>query len=126
MLNRKNKAKSLIRHSKKTVFTKVFNDKLISKTLDQVPKLKKQVTLKRKYIPNPSIKKDWSKYLELSAKDLEKLKEKAIGKKSGRVFISMNLPKDYSQRSPSSALKLQPLNLSLAETSRRSLNTSFS
>ena len=121
VLNSKNKAKSLIRYSRKSGFDSIFNDKLISRIIDEVPKIKKQITMRKKYISPNTIKKDYSKYLELTPKEILKLKQKAVGQNKGRVFISMNSPVDYFRRSPSPSFKLQPLNSSLQDSARRSL-----
>lgn len=98
IIDKKNRAKSSIRQSKPEIFgvLKEKREERKAKTLRGKFNL-----FRKKYIPPDVQGQDWSKYLELSAKDIEVIKEKAIRKKNLRTYFIINRPAELSYRTPS-------------------------
>jgi len=111
MLNSKNNVKSKIRYSKEKVFQSIFDSKKRSPVLNDIKKTSKSLGLPKKCLPYEKAPQDYSNYLKLSSRDIENIKQKALGRRNRRIHISLNLPMDLSYRTPSpySSIKLKPL-----------------
>ena len=118
IIDRKNRAKSSIRESKAEVFG-LLEGKREEKKAETVRE--KFNLLRKKYIL-PDVKvQDWSKYLELSAKDIEVIKGKAIRKKELKTYFIINRPAELSYRTSSPKLIQKSRTLSIPYSSRHVL-----
>lgn len=111
MITIKNRAKSTIRNSKVEIFDLLDNQKSLGTKI--VKERGKPLFFRRKYIQPDEQYKDMSKYLELTPKDIELIKKKAIRKKEVKKYIMMNKPAEFSQRTPSPRLVFKSKTISV-------------
>ena len=102
LINKKNKAKTEVRHQRSLALESLFTNTIHGIKPKHMPINK--IKIKRRYFPSLSRDKTpvrKSDYLELTEYDIKAIQAKAIPEQSGRMFIAMNAPVDFSTRTPS-------------------------
>lgn len=102
LINIRNKTKSELRHQRSKALEEIFTPrKQRFRSLSRNEKEPKPIKKNFPLLIRDKIQSRKTERFELSKLDLEAIKARALPEKSGRVFIAMNTPVDFSYRSPS-------------------------
>ncbi|OMJ67726.1 hypothetical protein SteCoe_35030 [Stentor coeruleus] len=122
LINIKNKTKSELRHQRSKAFEEIFTprrQRFRSNTKNE--KESKPVKNVLPLLIRDKIQNRKTERIELSKLDFEAIKARALPEKSGRVFIAMNTPVDFSYRSPSPQKRSKSTVLSIKKSKRVNL-----